>query len=187
MGNSQLPGAMGEQDLTMARVKAIMEEIQYAEAQNFTTHGLHKTLPENDLSPGSPHDEPTQPTEDSKDQLPELEDIPQTTQPTEDSKDQLPELENTPQTSQKTEHDLFAEVFHKEYPTSTFKVVTEQDNGNVRTEIALSDVDWFKVLSQQVGILDAKIHKLLTVRITIQAKTNVAANKLVSLPSNPTN
>jgi hypothetical protein len=184
MGNSQLSGMMGSQDMAMTKVKAIMEEVQFAETQKFNTDGLSKTVAKSEHQPECLHDED------------EDEPIPQLTEPTpisEDSKDQHPASEDVPQpttpapATEKTEFDLFAEVFHKEYPTSTFQVVTTQKDGHdvEQTEFTLSDVDWFKVLSQQAGILDAKLHKLLTVRSEIQAKTNEVASRLVPVPSKP--
>jgi hypothetical protein len=172
MGNSQLAGMMGTQDMAMAKVKSIMEEVQFAETQKFNTHGLSRTVAKAEHD----EDEPTEPTpasEDSKDQPPASEDVPQPTTP-------------TPAT-QKTEFDLFAEVFHKEYPTSTFQVVTTQkdDQDAEQTEVTLSDVDWFKILSQQAVILDTKLHKLLTVRSEIQVKTNEVASRLIPVPSKP--
>ena len=185
MGNSQLSGMMGAQDMAMAKVKAIMEEVQFAETQKFNTHGLSKTVAKSEHKPGCPHDDHEH---DEDEQIPTL------TPANEDSKDQHPASEDVPQpttpapATQKTEFDLFAEVFHKEYPTSTFQVVTTQKDGSdvEQTEVTLSDADWFKVLSQQVSILDAKLHKLLTVRSEIQAKTNEVASKFVSPSPQPT-
>ena len=194
MGNSQLSGMMGAQDMAMAKVKAIMEEVQFAETQKFNTHGLSRTVDKAEHMPGYPHGNHDHGDEHDEDeptlQLTEPTPAVQSTEPTpasEDSKDQPPASEDVPQpttpnpATQKTEFDLFAEVFHKEYPTSTFQVVTTQKDGQdaEQTEVTLSDVDWFKVLSQQAGILDTKLHKLLTVRSEIQVKTNEVASRLV--------
>lgn len=187
MGNSQLSGMMGAQDMAMAKVKAIMEEVQFAETQKFNTHGLSKTVAKSEHKSDCPHGD-DEDEHDEDEQTPTLTPATEPTPTSEDSKDQHPASEDVPQpttpapATQKTEFDLFAEVFHKEYPTSTFQVVTTQKDGSdvEQTEVTLSDADWFKVLSQQVSIIDAKLHKLLTVRSEIQAKTNEVASKFVS-------
>jgi len=157
MGNQQMQGMMSPDQMKLAKIKAIIEEIEVTENQVVSTHGLSKVAEHK-------HEEHDHEEHDHEDETTSVTETPETAPP-------------APNRYDKTEFELFQEIFEKQYLTSTFKVVEGPEGG--ATEITLSKVDFAGVLARQVAMVDEKLHRDLTYRLKLRTKYEALLAELV--------